>query len=340
MNLIYKNEKALFMLLALFSLVVWIPAFIFVLPYALILGLVYLFAQSGFIAYIRGTGVAVNANQFPELYAAYKECADTLGVKKLPEFYILNADGFLNALATRFLRRHYVVLFSSILDALEDHPESIKFYIGHELGHIQRGHLGWKHLFVLPGSLLPLLGPAYRRAQEYSCDLHGVACSNNEQDIQNAIAVLAAGSTRWKTLSQDIYMHQSNETGGFWMSFHELTGTYPWLVKRMKHAVLAKRGQAAKFPSRNPFAWALAALIPNSGVGGGAAGGMLVMFAFIGILAAVAIPQYQSYLHKGALTQMGASGNAGTVDDEGNYDGTFDDSDEQYEEDDGGHASE
>lgn len=324
MNLVYKNEKTLFTLLALFSLLVWIPLFIFVLPYALLLGLVYLFAQSGFIAYIRGTGVAVNQNQFPELYAAYRECADKLGVKDLPEFYILNSDGFLNALATRFLRRHYVVLFSSILDALEDHPESIKFYIGHELGHIQRGHLGWKHLFILPGSLLPLAGPAYRRAQEYSCDLHGVACCNNEQDIQNAIAVLAAGSTRWKALSNDAYLQQANETGKFWMSFHELTGSYPWLVKRMKHALAAKRGQNAEFPSRHPFAWVLAALLPNTGVGGAAAGSMLVMMVFVGIMVGVGIPAIKAYEQRAAMLQgaMDGAGDAGAVDDQGNYDGT------------------
>lgn len=306
MNLVYKNEKTLFTLLALFSLLVWIPLFIFVLPYAIILFVVYLFAQSGFIAYIRGTGVAVNANQYPELYAAYRECGDKLGVKELPEFYILNADGFLNALATRFLRRHYVVLYSSVLDALEDHPESIKFYIGHELGHIQRGHLGLKQLFILPGSILPLLGAAYRRAQEYSCDLHGAACCNNEQDIQHAIAVLAAGSTRWKSLNQEAYLDQANETGGFWMSFHELTGTYPWLVKRMKHVTLAKQGVAPQFPARNPFAWGLAALIPNSGMGGGAAGAMLVMLAMIGIVAAVAIPQFESFMQQAAMAQAGA----------------------------------
>ena len=57
--------------------------------------------------------------------------------------------GMLNALAVRFMRQDYVVLLSNIVDALKDRPEAIRFYMGHELAHIQRRHLT-RHWWLAP----------------------------------------------------------------------------------------------------------------------------------------------------------------------------------------------
>ncbi|CBL47202.1 Hypothetical protein HDN1F_36190 [gamma proteobacterium HdN1] len=341
--MIYKSEKSLFAILAVISLLVWIPSFIFLLPYLILLGLIYLFAQSAFISWIRGTAVAVGPGQYPELHAAYEECGRKLGMNKLPAFYIMNAEGFLNALATRFLRRHYVVVYSAVLDALQDHPESIKFYIGHELAHVKCNHLGWSALFVLPATFLPLIGPAYRRAQEYTCDLHGAACCIDEASLQHAIGVLAVGATRWKTLNRDAYLEQAGDTGGFWMSFHELTASYPWLVKRMQHALAAFRGEHVRFPSRHPLAWFLAAFIPNGA--GGATGSILVLAVIVGILAAVALPAYLQYTQTvDALNRAGFGGDAyyqNDNTDEKDADRVYDyDEDPAYEYDDQGATEE
>lgn len=62
----------------------------------------------------------------------------------------------MNALATRFLRRHYVILFSDIINTLETNSGGLSFYIGHELGHIKRRHIA-RAFF---------LSPAYARARE------------------------------------------------------------------------------------------------------------------------------------------------------------------------------
>ena len=77
-----------------------------------------------------------------------------------------------NAFATRFFGRNFVVLLSDVVDAMEAQPDGINFYIGHEIGHLKRQHLRWSALLA-PASFVPLLGAAYARAREYTCDRHG-----------------------------------------------------------------------------------------------------------------------------------------------------------------------
>lgn len=299
MNLQYPREKTLFTILAVLAGIFWVgvtlATFGLVWLYVLFFFLFYLFAQSGFIAMLRGNAVEVTPDQFPDLHARFTRACDKLGIAERPTLYLLNSDGILNALATRFLGSNYVVLYSGVVDALQDDQDGIDFYIGHELGHVRLKHLtrGW---LLLPVSWLPLIGPAYRRAQEYSCDLHGSAVCEREQSAVNAMAVLAAGHTRWKALAREQWLHQVRATGGFWMSFHELTADYPWLTKRMAHMLRARGAQSVEAPARNPFAYFFALFVPRFGVGGGGAATLLILVAIIGILAAIAIPAYQDYV--------------------------------------------
>lgn len=305
MSLIYKNEKHLFIILLIISLAIWGGLIVgtagIVLVYIASFFLFYLFAQAGFISYLKGTAVEITPEQFPDLHKHISECCQKLELPKVPEAYLLHADGAFNALATRFLGRNFIVLFSDVVDALEAHPDALNFYIGHEIGHIKRNHLLWGPV-VAPAAFLPLIGAAYSRAREYTCDRHGLAACHNPDSAPLGLAALAAGGNRWRTINIDRYVLQTRDSSGFWMSLHELISDYPWLTKRVAAVQTLAKGNEPKQPSRHPIAWLLALFVPRLGVGGGAGSG-IVTIAVIGILAAIAIPAYEDYTTRAKLSQ-------------------------------------
>ncbi|WP_410211768.1 M48 family metalloprotease [Aquirhabdus sp.] len=298
-TLVYKNEKGLFIISAVISAVLWLIFLIAthgaVIIYILLFFIIYLFAQSALISWIKGNGVQITAEQFPELYARFSSSCQRLEIKTQPDAYILQSGGVLNAFATRFLGRNFVVLYSNVIDALAAHPDAVSFYIGHELGHIKRRHIQWAGFLSL-ANLLPILGAAQSRAHEYTCDNFGAACCEDKQSALYGIAVLAAGEKSYAALNIHAYLKQLKSTTGFWMSFHELISDYPWLVKR---AARINNPEYPK-PSRHPLAWLLAIFIPR--IGGGGASGVIVVVAVIGILAAIAVPAYQDYLSRANLS--------------------------------------
>ena len=295
---VYSKEKSLFTILAIISGLIWAVLIIatkgLALIYVLMFFIIYLFTHSAFISYLKGTAVEISPEQFPDLHKQYLACCERLEIKEPPRAYLLAADGMLNALATRFLRRNYIVLFSSIVDALESDKDAINFYIGHELGHIRRNHIGKEPLLVF-ATWLPLIGAAYARACEYTCDLHGLRCCNSLRSATNAVAVLAAGVEQWKRMNVDQYIRQTQESSGFWMSFHEINSSYPWLTKRMARVQATAQGKVYTAPSRSVFAYLFSLFMPRMGTAGG---GIIILAAIIGVAAAIAIPAYKEYQEK------------------------------------------
>ena len=296
-ELLYKNEKSLFIIAAIISCIFWaivvLGTFGVALIYGLMFFLFYLFAHSALISYLKGTAVKVTPEQFPDIYEQLQYCCNKLNISDVPETYILHAEGAFNAFATRFLGRNFVVLFSDVVDALSANKNSVNFYIGHELGHIHRKHLIWSPV-LFPALFLPLLGAAYSRSREYTCDNYGFACCPEPKDAVYGLAALAAGAQRWKTIKIPSYIAQTDNTGSFWMSFNELIADYPWLVKRMSRLVALAKNQPVTMPKRNIFAWILAIFIPRIGMGAGA-GSIVIIIAIVAILAAIAIPQFTAF---------------------------------------------
>lgn len=302
MNLLYKNEKPLFITLLIISLLAWAWLLIgtvgIVLVYVAAFFVFYVLAQSAFISYLKGTGVEITADQFPDLHEKITVCCDKLGMAKVPSAYLLHMGGAFNALATRFLGKNFIVLFSDIVDALDEHPDALNFYIGHEVGHLKQKHLIWGSILA-PAAFLPIIGSAYSRAREYTCDRHGLAVCNDPVSAQLGLAALAAGGKRWRSMNRDTYISQTRHSSGFWMSLHELISDYPWLTKRIAAIRALANGEEVKHPRRHLLAWFLSLFIPRFGVGGAASG--LAVIAMIGVLAAVAIPAYQEYNAKAQL---------------------------------------
>lgn len=302
-ELVYRNETTLRTIALVLSVTIWLLlllcTFGVLLIYILIIALFALVAHSALIAHLRGNAIRITPKQMPDLCTRLYRCARKLNMQEVPEAYLVNGNGVLNAFATRFLGRNFVVLLSDVVDSMEDRPGSLDFYIGHELGHLQRHHLTWSKILA-PALFLPLIGAAYSRAREYTCDRHGLAVCENPEDAQYGLVALAAGKRRWRTVDLEEYSKSAAVTPGFWMSLHELVGDYPWLSKRHAWVRAIAESRTPKLGQRNPFAYVISLLlprIPGLGIGGG-----VVVVAYIAILAAIAIPAYQTYLNRVSVT--------------------------------------
>ncbi|NQU51517.1 MAG: M48 family metallopeptidase [Bacteroidetes bacterium] len=149
------------------------PDFATFLPILIYIPLIviFLFFRLGIlVGFLKGNSIKVTGKQFADINRiVLKQCKE-LNIKNIPDTYILQNGGLLNAFATRFLGHNYIVLYSDVLDeAYKNSYESIEFIIGHELGHIKRNHM-LKSLILFPSFFVPFLYRAYSRACEYTCD--------------------------------------------------------------------------------------------------------------------------------------------------------------------------
>jgi Zn-dependent protease with chaperone function len=290
------KEKRLFNIAFGISALVWIALVVSIvgIAYGILIGLFLYIAHAMMIAYIKGHAIRLSADQFPGIYTRVKEAAKELGLSKTPEVYIMQAGGALNAFATKLTDRNFVVIYSDLLEACGEEGKELDMIIGHEIGHLALGHLKWLW-FLIPARVVPLLGAAYSRACEYSCDLCGFVLVGDVHAASRGLAVLAAGGKYGKAANIDCYVDQADESGGFWPSVYELNATHPYLPKRIAALMNYQLPGSVRIASRNVFAYPLAPLFGLATPSGSAP---LVMVAMVGIIAAIAMPQIAQYRQK------------------------------------------
>lgn len=192
-----------------------------------------------FIGHLRGNAVKVNEKQFPELYAILKDYSEKLQLNAVPTMYILQGNGILNAFATKFVGKNYVILHSDVLTAAyKEGKAAVAFIIGHELGHIKRNHLSLlKTIGLFPARMVPFLAAAYSRSCEYTCDNIGYALS--PEGAEKGMLILAVGNELYTKVNVPQLLHNAHQDKGFAVSFVEIFATHPRLVKRveMLHAL-------------------------------------------------------------------------------------------------------
>jgi len=205
---------------------------VYILLFYVVLIFIFLFFRFGvLIGHIKGNAIKVNQNQFPDIYNIVVQQSELLGLKNIPDVYILQSGGSLNAFAARFMGNNYVVLYSEVVEAAYEQDKNLlEFIIGHELGHIRRNHL-IKNLLLFPSMMIPFLGAAYSRACEYTCDNIGFALAPN--GMKGGLLILASGRTIYKKVNVEEYLIQGKESEGFWKWFAEKVSSHPNLSKRI-----------------------------------------------------------------------------------------------------------
>jgi Zn-dependent protease with chaperone function len=239
------NEKEYSYLLIMSVISFWTYIFCFVLllkspklfayfSYYIFFFLIFGFVGSVFlVGYIKGNAVKISEKQFPDVFNILNKYSHALGLDKVPEMYVLQGNGVLNAFATRFARKNFVVLYSDVFElAYEGGLDDISFIIGHELGHIKRNHVSvFKSIFLLPARLVPFLGPAYSRACEYTCDNIGYNLAPN--GAVRGLLILAAGKKLYKKIDVSALIDNDDHYGfASWVA--EIFSTHPHLIKRLE----------------------------------------------------------------------------------------------------------
>ncbi len=218
-----------------------------ILAYGVMFFFLGLFAHGLALGRVRGNAVRVSERQFPQLHRLAAAHARRLGLEKTPTVYVMESGGLLNAFATRFLGRDFVVIYSDVLElALARGEAAVGFVVGHELAHIWRGHL--KHRWLTtPGRFFPFLGAAYSRACEYTCDRIGAYCQPD--GAITGLLALAAGKELHAHVDVREYAGQVESDQSFWIRRAESMSSHPLLPKRV--AALIKAGVAV--PSRSQW---------------------------------------------------------------------------------------
>jgi Zn-dependent protease with chaperone function len=240
-QLVNPKENGYFALCVIVSLAIYYvlvriilsgtPASGVVLFYTIVGVVGYFLFHGVMLGQIRGNGIRVSAQQFPELMAMAVEQSRRLGMDEAPDVYVVQSGGVLNAFATRFLGRNFVVLYSDVLAlATQKGEKAVSFVLGHELGHIKRKHMT-RRAFLYPSMIVPFLGSAYSRACEYTCDQVGNALE--PEGSVDGLLVLAAGRDLYSRVDSTAYANQRITERGFFVTLAEILATHPNLTKRV-----------------------------------------------------------------------------------------------------------
>lgn len=230
----WPSEGPLFLTCLIIAIPIWILMIVSIigLVYGLFIGLFILVAHALFVYHVRANSVRVGPYQFPELHARVAQIASQIGLDPVPDTYVMQAGGILNALATKFLGRNMIVLYSELLEAAQSDPAARDMIIGHELGHIKAGHLNLRWL-IAPALFVPFLGSALSRAREYTCDRYGRLAAGERDAAELGLIVLAAGGRLAHHVNREEFQRQGEEITGFWMSFANLLASHPPLTRRV-----------------------------------------------------------------------------------------------------------
>jgi Zn-dependent protease with chaperone function len=254
--LVHRKERVYYALMLVVSAVVYSGLAIalmrapqtvgVIVGYGVFFALLLFMMHGIMIGNVRGNGVRVTATQFPALHAAVVRHAEVLGMKQMPDVFLLQAGGLLNAFATRFLGRDFVVLYSDVLAMAEREGQAVVGWIvAHELAHVRRGHLK-RRWMITPARFIPYLGAAYSRACEYTCDRIAAHCQPD--GAVDGLLALAAGPELYRRVDAREFAEQVHTEGGFWVRRAELLATHPTLPKRMAAVIAA----GANVPAYSP----------------------------------------------------------------------------------------
>lgn len=249
-NLRHPAEIPLFIICLLVSIFIYITLMMAPILYPDEIGSEYLLvvpAAIVFLSLVSGQtygGMMANAiklseKQLPELYEIIKRLSRELNLDSVPDAFLIQEGGLINAFATRlYFRRNYVVFYADVVEVAyrEGDFESLEFIIAHELAHIKAGHVTLLYnLSIFPIAFVPilknLLWTSLSRAREYTSDRIAIKIAPLGK---RGLIVLSAGEHLYKDVNYEEYLETARTPEGFWIWSTNLLSTHPALIRRVK----------------------------------------------------------------------------------------------------------
>lgn len=191
--------------------------------------------------------VRVTEKNFPEIYQKAQEFTALLGMKKVPDIFVVQENGALNAFAACVPGRRFIQLNAEVLDVayLENHDfEAVYFVMAHEFGHqyLRHVNLGYK-VAEFCGMMIPIFKDLVSRSKEYSADR--VAQALTGSDGKREMPVLMAGRHLYPYVDVDDYLEKNWKK----RSFFEKVGCF-YVNLCASHPVNYLRFQALADPEK------------------------------------------------------------------------------------------
>ena len=172
-------------------------------------------------------GSQLSKRNYPHLFANYQDCCKTLNISKPPKVFVTSRLTGINALSVEIEKEPIVMLSYMSVIGLNDLEQ--KFLLGHELGHIQFGHMLAHTVQGLLNDLnqrVELLGPIvtdlidvplnrWYRTSEFTADRAGFLCCKDMNIIKQLLLKLG----------------MLEESSAF-SDYGELGSAYPMLLTR------------------------------------------------------------------------------------------------------------
>ena len=190
---------------------------------------------SYFYAMYRSMSIKVTEKNFPEVYEIVKEYTERLGLKKMPNVYIIQGNGILSAFSAFIPFKQYVELYADLVEVAYreyNDMDSLRFIIGHEMAHIRLKHATLHYnMLMLFSNYIPIISSTASRAREYSCDR--IAQKLSGSDGIDAIMSLTAGIHLYKRVDKDDYIKNARKVNGFFVWCYNLVSDHPITTKRI-----------------------------------------------------------------------------------------------------------
>ena len=273
-QLVHPKETTYFALVLVFSILAYLALLLSIFG-IIVIGALVIFSyciHALSMASIRRNGVRISQQQFPEIYAKAEMLAQKMELEKMPNIYVMESQGVLNAFATRFFGKEMVVIYSEIFDLHENNREDeLMFVLTHEFAHLKRRHV-LLHFFILPAMVVPFLGEAYLRACEYTCDRYAAYYVGNLEASKEALVMLAIGKKLSGKVNQEAFVEQINEEQGFFAWVSEKLSSHPDLPKRINalgHWVYPEQYPLIKGSKRGPVIAVIVSIVLFAAIIGG-----------------------------------------------------------------------